>query len=29
MFPVALTRTPIDQVVCLALDLSGDWDIEL
>ena len=23
VFPVALTRTPIDQVLCLALDLSG------
>ena len=29
VFPVALTPTPIDRVLCLALDLSGDWDIEL
>ena len=29
VFPDALTRTPIDRVVCLALDLSGDRDIEL
>jgi hypothetical protein len=27
--PVALTLTLIDWAVCLALDLSGGWDIEL